>query len=86
MADGERLVVIGSNAGNKRAPAWALNLREHPDAEVQVRGDRRSVHARVAEGEERADLWRRMNEQYGGFDDYRAHTTRDIAVFVLEPR
>jgi deazaflavin-dependent oxidoreductase (nitroreductase family) len=86
MADGERLVVIGSNAGNTRAPAWALNLRANPDARVQVRGDRRSVRARVAEGEERGELWRRMNEQYGGFDDYRAQTARDIAVFVLEPR
>ena len=86
LADGERYVVIGSNAGNSRPPAWALNLRADPAAEVEVRGDRRRVRARVAEGEERADLWRRMNEQYGGFDDYRSRTARDIRVFVLEPR
>jgi F420H(2)-dependent quinone reductase len=86
MADGDRLVVIGSNAGNERPPAWALNLRAGPEAEVQVRADRRQVRARVAEGEERADLWRRMNEQYGGFEDYSASTGREIAVFVLEPR
>jgi deazaflavin-dependent oxidoreductase (nitroreductase family) len=86
LADAERCVVIGSNAGNTRPPAWALNLKANPEAEVEVRGDRRSVRARVAEGEERADLWRRMNEQYAGFDDYRTRTSRDIAVFVLEPR
>jgi deazaflavin-dependent oxidoreductase (nitroreductase family) len=86
LADGERYVVIGSNAGNTRAPAWALNLRANPEAEVEVRGDRRRVRARVAEGEERADLWRRMNEQYAGFDDYRARTSRDISVFALESR
>jgi deazaflavin-dependent oxidoreductase (nitroreductase family) len=86
MADGQNLVAIGSNAGNQRAPAWALNLKANPEADVEVRADRRSVRARVAEGEERADLWRRMNEQYGGFDDYRQRTSRDIAVFVLEPR
>jgi deazaflavin-dependent oxidoreductase (nitroreductase family) len=85
LADGERYVVIGSNAGNTRTPAWALNLRAKPDAEVEVRGDRLPVRARVAEGEERADLWRRMNEQYSGFDDYRERTARDISVFVLEP-
>jgi deazaflavin-dependent oxidoreductase (nitroreductase family) len=85
LADGERLVVIGSNAGNVRPPAWALNLRATPDAAVEVGADRRDVRARVAEGEERADLWRRMNEQYGGFEDYRAKTSRDIALFVLEP-
>jgi F420H(2)-dependent quinone reductase len=86
LADGERLVVIGSNAGNERTPAWALNLRANPNAEVQVRGERRHVHARIAEDEERGELWRRMNEQYGGFDDYRARTARHIPVFVLEPR
>ncbi len=86
LADGERLVVIGSNAGNERTPAWALNLRAQPSADVQVRGERRKVSARVAEGDERAELWQRANQQYAGFDDYRARTSRDILVFVLEPR
>jgi len=84
LADGERLIVIGSNAGNDRAPAWSLNLKENPSAEVQVRGERWRVRARVAEGEERAKLWRAMNEQYQGFDAYDARTARDIPVFVLE--
>jgi deazaflavin-dependent oxidoreductase (nitroreductase family) len=86
MRDGERLVVIGSNAGNVKPPAWALNLRATPDAVVEVQSDKREVRARVADGEERAELWRRMNEEYAGFDDYKAKTSRDIAVFVLEPR
>ena len=78
LADGERLIVIGSNAGHKSAPAWSLNLEANPDAEVEVGGKRRKVRARVAEGEERAELWRKMNEQYSGFDDYSARTTREI--------
>jgi F420H(2)-dependent quinone reductase len=86
MHDGPGLVVIGSNAGNPRPPAWSLNLVAHPDAEVEIRGERRPVRARVAQGEERSELWRRMNDQYGGFEDYRERTERDIRVFVLEPR
>lgn len=86
MKDGPRLVVIGSNAGNARTPAWALNLEARPDAEVQLRGDRRKVRARVAAEPERSELWKRVNEQYGGFDEYKARTDRDIPVFVLEPR
>jgi len=86
LADGERLVVIGSNAGNTKAPAWSLNLKANPDCEVQLRGEHRALRARVAEGEERARLWRAINELYSGFDDYDRQTTRDIAVFVLEPR
>ena len=86
MADGERFVVIGTNAGNKRTPAWALNLRANPDAEIQVRARTLEVRARVAEGEERADLWRRSNEQYSGFDTYLEKLDRDVSLFVLEPR
>lgn len=85
LADGERMVVIGSNAGNAKVPAWALNLKAEPAAEVEVRGRRRPVRARLAEGDERENLWRRCNQQYAGFDDYAERTDRDIAVFVLEP-
>ncbi len=85
LADGERMVVIGSNAGNTKVPAWALNLKANPEAEVEVGGRRFGVRARIAEGSEREDLWRRCNEQYAGFDDYAERTDRDIAVFVLEP-
>jgi F420H(2)-dependent quinone reductase len=86
LADGESLVVIGSNAGHGRTPAWSLNLQANAEAEVEVGRERRPVRARVAEGEERAELWRKHNEQYSGFDEYEARTDRDIALFVLEPR
>jgi F420H(2)-dependent quinone reductase len=86
LADGERLIVIGSNAGHERAPAWSLNLEANPLAEVELRSERREVRARVAEGEERAELWRKVNEMYGGFDEYSARTTREIRLFVLESR
>jgi len=86
LADGENLVVVGSNAGHGRTPAWSLNLKANPEAEVEVGRQRRPVRARVAAGEERADLWRKHNEQYSGFDEYEARTDRDIALFVLEPR
>jgi deazaflavin-dependent oxidoreductase (nitroreductase family) len=86
LADGERLIVVSSNGGNDHAPAWAYNLKANPDAEVEIGGDHRRVRARVAEGEERAELWQKMNEQYAGFADYDETTSREIAVFVLEPR
>jgi deazaflavin-dependent oxidoreductase (nitroreductase family) len=85
LRDGERLVVIGSNAGNERTPAWSLNLQANPDAKIEIGRQRQPVRARVAEGEERAELWRKHVEQYAGFDDYEARTDRNIAVFVLEP-
>ncbi|MHB8243134.1 MAG: nitroreductase family deazaflavin-dependent oxidoreductase [Solirubrobacteraceae bacterium] len=86
LADGERVVIIGSNAGNAKAPAWSYNLKHNPDAEIEIGAQRRSVRARVSEGDERAELWLKMNQQYAGFDDYDERTSRDIAVFVLDPR
>jgi F420H(2)-dependent quinone reductase len=85
LADGDRFIVIGSNAGHAKVPAWSLNLEANPDAEVEVGRRRLKVRARVAAGEERADLWRKSNEQYAGFDDYAERTNRDIALFILEP-
>lgn len=87
MPDGDRFIVIGTNAGNPRPPAWSLNLVANPEAEVQVGRRRIPVIARVAEGQERESLWQRMNQDwYEGFDTYAAKLTREIRLFVLEPR
>lgn len=83
--EGEGVVVIGSNAGN-REPGWSHNLRANPDATIEIGAKRSHVRARLAEGEERDRLWQGMNEQYEGFDAYRERADREIPVFVLEPR
>lgn len=85
LEDEGRFVVINTNAGNERIPAWSLNLAANPEAEVEVGRKRHRVRARLAEGEERADLWRKHNVQYGGFDEYAERLGRDIGVFVLDP-
>jgi F420H(2)-dependent quinone reductase len=85
VAEGDRIIVIGSNAGNLNEPGWSHNLKANPDAEIEIRGQRRKVRARVTDGEERANCWRMMNEQYAGFDDYSERTSRHIAVFSLDP-
>ena len=83
--DGENVIVIGSNAGNKE-PGWSFNLKANPEAEIEIGPQRSQVRARVSEGEERERLWKSMNAQYEGFDEYDKRAGRDIAVFVLEPR
>lgn len=85
LRDGENVVVINTNAGNGKVPAWSLNLKASPEAKVEVGRKRYPVRARIAEGEERAELWRRHNEQYGGFDFYETKLDREISVIVLEP-
>jgi deazaflavin-dependent oxidoreductase (nitroreductase family) len=86
LRDGDRFVVINTNAGNQRMPAWTLNLKADPLAEVELGRRRVPVRARIAEGQERDELWRKHNEQYSGWDFYAEKLNREISVFVLEPR
>ena len=85
LRDGERFVVINTNAGNAKVPAWSLNLAADPEAEVEVGRRRLPVRARVAEGEERVELWRKHIDQYAGFDEYDAELDREPKVIVLDP-
>ena len=86
LEDGERILLVASNAGLDRPPAWWLNLREHPEAEVDLGGERRAVRARIANHEEHERLWPRVLEQFEGFDEYAGYTQREIPLVVLEPR
>ena len=84
MPDGDDLVVVPSNAGQDRPPAWWLNLQTDPQAEVDFRGEHRVVRARRASAEEESRLWPRILEQYAGFEQYRRMASREIPVVILE--
>ncbi|WP_067825266.1 nitroreductase family deazaflavin-dependent oxidoreductase [Actinomadura kijaniata] len=82
--DGRYVLIASSFSGGPRHPSWYLNLRAHPEAQVQIKGERFLVRARTAEGEERARLWRRMTDVWPAYDTYQARSTREIPVVVLE--
>jgi deazaflavin-dependent oxidoreductase (nitroreductase family) len=86
LARDGKFVLIDTNAGNERLPAWSLNLKAKPRAEVEAGRRKLAVGARVAEGAEREELWRACNQQYGGFDEYIQWMRREPSVWVLEPR
>jgi deazaflavin-dependent oxidoreductase (nitroreductase family) len=82
---GDSLIVVPSNAGSDRTPAWWLNLREAGEGWV-VRGRRRHrVRPRVTAGDERRECWERFTAVYPALDDYTALTERRWPVVVLEP-
>jgi deazaflavin-dependent oxidoreductase (nitroreductase family) len=83
LQDGDDIVIIASNGGSDRHPAWWLNLKDKPEAEVQVGRDAKSVTAEKATGEERERLWRQVVEMYKGYDEYRQMTEREIPVVIL---
>lgn len=77
-------VIVASKGGAPEHPSWYLNLTAEPAVEVQVRGDRFAAHARSAKGDERAELWKLVTQQWPAYNDYQAKTKREIPVVVLE--
>lgn len=85
LKDGEDLVVVGSNGGTATPPAWWLNLKANSEATVEVGGRKVRVRAEEARSEEKERLWPKLVEMYGGYEDYRHRTDREIPVVFLRP-
>jgi F420H(2)-dependent quinone reductase len=87
IEDGEDAVIVASKGGFPRHPAWYHNLIANPDTTVQIGGERRDVHARVATPEERERLWPEAVRAYRGYADYQERSKgREIPLVILEPR
>jgi deazaflavin-dependent oxidoreductase (nitroreductase family) len=85
VPDGQRFVVVGSNAGDPRDPGWWKNLRANPAAWVQVGRERKPVRAREASPDESAVIWPQVVSVYGSFERYKERAGRPIPLVLLEP-
>jgi deazaflavin-dependent oxidoreductase (nitroreductase family) len=85
MADGDRYILVASNGGADRHPAWWLNLERTPRATIQVGARTLDVVARRAGPEEHARLWPRLKTMNPFYAQYEQITARAIPVVVLEP-
>lgn len=83
--DGDRVILVASNAGAATHPAWFLNARANP--EVKLNG--RPFQARVVDEEaERARLWELADRVFPPFASYReqaARSGRTIPILSLAP-
>ena len=62
LADGDTFLVVASNAGAARPPAWYLNLRANPHARAEVGPRTVDVRAHESTGQERAELWHQLTD------------------------
>jgi deazaflavin-dependent oxidoreductase (nitroreductase family) len=85
VADGGYWVVVASNGGADRHPAWWLNLRRSPMATIEVGTARFDVTAREATEAERGRLWPELKRLNPFFAQYERITERRIPVVMLEP-
>lgn len=86
LEDGHDLVVVASNWGQRRHPAWSDNLLADPRAVVDLGARRWPVAARLANEDERERLWPCLLRIWPAYRTYARRSGRDLRVFVLSPR
>ena len=80
---GDDYLIVASKGGADEPPAWYLNLRADPSAEIQVKADRFPVSARDAGPDEKPEMWKTMTAEWPQYDEYQQKTDREIPVVVL---
>jgi len=85
---GTSFAIFASKAGGPHDPHWYLNLKAHPEAQVEVGSETIDVTAREVTGSEREAIWGRQKQLMPGFADYEEKTEgiRQIPVLLLERR
>lgn len=83
---GEGVILVASLGGAPKNPVWYHNLVAHPDIEVQIKQSTRRLRARLASSDEKAAVWSKCVAAYPAYTDYQKKTTRDIPVFICDPR
>jgi deazaflavin-dependent oxidoreductase (nitroreductase family) len=85
---GDDLVVVASNYGGDKPPAWLLNLREQPRVEVLVGRRLTAATAREVTAQDPAypELWRLVNaNNHNRYDGHQRETSRPIPLVVITP-
>lgn len=68
--DGDDFIVVGTNFGQPKHPAWTANLRAHPAAAVEVAGVTLPVTAQLIEGAAWQEIFDRLVAVYPGYALY----------------
>jgi deazaflavin-dependent oxidoreductase (nitroreductase family) len=86
VQQGSTLVVVASRGGDDHSPEWYLNLLANPEVEVALQGRPAvAMLARVADSDERIELWPQVTAEFGNYASYQRRTDREIPLVLLEP-
>ncbi len=84
ISEGERLLIIASNAGAPQHPDWYHNLVAHPQVTVEVGVETYTATAHIITGEEHERLWAWVLAQYPFFADHQEKIKRQIPIVALQ--
>jgi deazaflavin-dependent oxidoreductase (nitroreductase family) len=86
FTDGEDAIVVASNYGRTRHPAWYYNVVANREVEVSVAGRVCRYRARVTSGADRERLWSLVVQFTAAYGDYVERAEgRTIPVVRLSP-
>ncbi|MBV9064540.1 MAG: nitroreductase family deazaflavin-dependent oxidoreductase [Methylobacteriaceae bacterium] len=86
VKDGDSYVLVGSQGGAPKNPAWVHNLRLKPEVEIRDETEVQKMRVReVADEAERSRLWKLAVAAFPPYADYQKRTERRIPVFLAEP-
>ncbi len=85
MTDRDTFVVVASDAGAARPPAWYLNLRADPHAQIDLGARSVDVEAQEATGQERAELWQRLTAANRYLEPAAGKAGRELPLMILAP-
>jgi deazaflavin-dependent oxidoreductase (nitroreductase family) len=78
-----RFVIVASNGGSRRHPAWYYNLKANPKVTVEVGAETFRVMAEELDTAARSALWPAITAQAPAAGEFQNMTTRTIPVFIL---
>lgn len=79
------VLLVASNWGRPRNPAWYYNVSKHPQVKLHYGGEAHPYNAREVEDElEYARMWEVITELNAGYAAYRRRAGRRIPLFELQ--
>jgi F420H(2)-dependent quinone reductase len=78
-------VLIASNAGADRNPAWFYNLKSNPQVAIQIGNRQMAAHAEQADPEKRTQLWTELVKLAPAYAQYSQRTKREIPMVIVQP-
>ena len=82
--DGDNWLIVASNGGNQKNPAWLYNLRTNPEITMLINGQEDKYMVHETEGAERTHAWATVVDFYAGYTEYEKRSGREIPVFSLK--
>jgi len=83
--ENDQLIIIASNWGQARNPAWYYNILAQPQVKVTRNGRMQTYLAQETRGSVREACWQVGLQTYPGYATYQQRTTRQIPVILLTP-